>query len=192
MRIKPFSDILICRKRLKCSQLKVGSCGTDTLDRVDIGHKFYEITDSGIILTDSVFKVFEGTEKENLKQELDARWSLLESAFAMKRENAQLINDIKKFYLLKGYERTDITYMKDMLNGYQEGRRFYCGEMLDEDCIHVDHAIPRAFLYHDEPSSGLVISYNSSKVTRFLPLREEPSKVKAISSVIFSLSAVNS
>ena len=41
-------------------------------------------------------------------------------------------------------------------------------------------------------SSGLVISYNSSNVTRLLPPREEPSKVKAISTVIFSLSAVNS
>lgn len=142
------------------------------LDRVDIGHKFYEITDSGIILTDSVFKVFEGAEKENLKQELDARWSLLESAFAMKRENAQLINDIKKFYLLKGYERTDITYMKDMLNGYQEGRCFYCGEMLDEDCIHVDHVIPRAFLYHDEPWN-LVLSHGncSEQKSDFLPSR---------------------
>lgn len=90
----------------------------------------------------------------------------------MKRENAQLINDIKKFYLLKGYERTDITYMKDMLNGYQEGRCFYCGEMLDEDCIHVDHAIPRAFLYHDEPWN-LVLSHGNCNEQKsdFLPSR---------------------
>lgn len=106
------------------------------LDRLALDNRFYEVTDSGIVLTDSVFKVFEDSDRESLKQELDARWSLLESAFAMKRENAKLINDIKKFYLIKGYERTDITYMKDMLNGYQEGRCFYCGEPLDPDAIH--------------------------------------------------------
>lgn len=121
------------------------------LDRMPLDHHFYEMTDSGIVLTDSVFRVFDGADKETLKQELDARWSLLESAFAIRRENAQLINDIKQFYLLRGYDRTDITYMKDMLNGYQESRCFYCGELLDPDAIHVDHVIPRSFICHDEP-----------------------------------------
>ncbi len=141
------------------------------LDRMPIEHKFYETTDSGIVLTDSVFKVFEGDDKESLIQELDARWSLLESAFAMRRENAQLINDIKKFYLLKGYDRTDITYMKDMLNGYQEGKCFYCGEPLDENDIHVDHVIPRTYINHDEPWN-LVLSHGSTcneHKTDFLP-----------------------
>lgn len=129
------------------------------LDKMELNHNFYEITDSGIILTDSVFKVFEGDDKIELKRELDARWSLLESAFEMKRKNAKLINDIKKFYLLKGYERTDITYMKDMLNGYQEGCCFYCGEPLFGE-THVDHVIPRAFLYHDKPWN-LVLSHEN-------------------------------
>ena len=128
------------------------------LGTLDTDGTFYEITDSGIILTDSVFEVFDGDDKLDLKHELDARWALLESAFAMKRENAQLINDVKNFYLLRGYERTNITYMKDMLNGYQEGRCFYCGEKLDQEHIHVDHVIPRAFLYHDEPWN-LVLSH---------------------------------
>lgn len=142
------------------------------LDRTELDHRFYHITDSGIVLTDSVFKVFEGSDKEALKQELDARWSLLESAFAIRRDNAKLINDIKQFYLVKGYERTDITYMKDMLNGYQEGACFYCGEALDPDSIHVDHVIPRAFLYHDEPWN-LVLSHENCNEQKsdFLPSR---------------------
>lgn len=124
----------------------------------NLGQEFYEITDSGIILTDSTFKVFDD-DKLDLKNELDARWSLLESSFAMKRENAELINDIKKFYLLRGYERTNITNMKDMLNGYQEGKCFYCGENLKQDSIHVGHVIPRAYLFHDEPWN-LVLSHS--------------------------------
>lgn len=140
------------------------------LDKMELDHRFYEITDSGIVLMDSMFKVFDGNDRLELKQELEARWSLLESAFAMKRENVKLINDIKKFYLLKGYERTDITYMKDMLNGYQEGCCFYCGESLGDEIIHVDHVIPRAFLYHDEPWN-LVLSheYCNKQKSDFLP-----------------------
>ena len=141
-------------------------------DRISMGQRFYEITDSGIILTDSVFNVFEGPEKEALKQELDARWSLLESAFSIRRDNAKLINDIKKFYLVKGYERTDITYMKDMLNGYQEGLCFYCGEELDPNAIHVDHVIPRSYIYHDEPWN-LVLAHDSCNEQKsdYLPSR---------------------
>ena len=88
----------------------------------------------------------------------------------MKRENAKLINDIKKFYLIKGYDRTDITYMKDMLNGYQDGRCFYCGEPLEPDKVHVDHVIPRAYLYHDEPWN-LVLSHDgcNEQKSDFLP-----------------------
>ena len=44
-----------------------------------------------------------------LKNELNSRWDLLEGAFEIKRNNSQLVNDIRKTYLLNGYERTDIT-----------------------------------------------------------------------------------
>ena len=142
------------------------------LDRLQLDHRFYHQTDSGIVLTDSVFKLVESPESAALLDELSARWSLLESAFAIKRENAKLINDLKQFYLLRGYERTDITYMKDMLNGYQEGKCFYCGEPLEPNSIHVDHVIPRAYLFHDEPWN-LVLSHNgcNEQKSDFLPSR---------------------
>ena len=62
--------------------------------------------------------------------------------------------------------------MKDMLNGYQEGRCFYCGEPLDQDAIRVDYVIPRAYLYHDEPWN-LVLSHENcnGQKTDFLPSR---------------------
>jgi len=134
------------------------------MDRKPIEHKFYEKTKNGLVLTDSVFRVFQDEDKTELKRELGARWSLLESAFSIKRENAQLINDLKQFYLLRGYERTDITYMQDMLYGYQEGRCFYCGEKLNGQ-IHVDHVIPRSFIYHDEPWN-LVLSHSICNLTK--------------------------
>ena len=130
-----------------------------------IKNKFYDRSDNGIVLTDSLFKVFDDDEKNNIMQELDARWSLLESSYAIKQENAQLINDLKKYYLVRGYERTDITYMRDMLHGYQDGRCFYCGELMDEDDIHVDHVIPRTYLNHDEPWN-LVLSHKSCNLNK--------------------------
>ena len=142
------------------------------IDRQPLDHRFYHQTDSGIVLTDSSFKLTEDPEIDLLLNELLARWSLLESAFAIKRENEKLINDAKQFYLVKGYERTDITYMKDMLNGYQEGRCFYCGEPLDPDSIHVVHVIPRTYLFHDEPWN-LVLAHESCNEHKsdFLPSR---------------------
>ena len=142
------------------------------LNQIDLPRKFYEITKGGIVLTDSVFNVFNDNESEALHKELEARWSLLESAFAMKRENAQLINDVRQFYLVRGYERTNITYMCDMLNGYQEGRCFYCGEMLDQQHIHVDHVIPRTVLNHDEPwNLALAHEYCNESKSDALPSR---------------------
>ena len=62
------------------------------LDRLKLDHRFYHQTESGIVLTDDAFKLVEDSESPALLEELSARWSLLESAFAAKRENAKLIN----------------------------------------------------------------------------------------------------
>jgi len=76
--------------------------------------------------------------------------ALLEAAFLMKRENNELSNDIRNFYLQKGYARKDITETRPVLNGYQQGICFYCGEVMREDDVHVDHVIPRQLVNHDE------------------------------------------
>lgn len=148
------------------------------IDGRSIENKFYEKTKKGLVLSDSVFKVFQDDDKKELQQELDARWSLLESAFSIKRENAKLINDLRQFYLVRGYERTDITYMQNMLYGYQEGRCFYCGEKLNGS-IHVDHVIPRSFLHHDEPWN-LVLAHSICNETKSDTLPCEAYIVKLI------------
>lgn len=82
--------------------------------------------------------------------EVDSRWSLIEAAFQIKRQSSHLENDILKIYLATGYDRTNITNTIPVLNGYQKGLCFYCGESLDGIGIHVDHVIPRKMVYHDE------------------------------------------
>lgn len=36
------------------------------------------------------------------------------------------------------------------INGYQNGVCFNCDESIEIDDIHVDHVVPRQFVYHDE------------------------------------------
>lgn len=113
--------------------------------------RFYEQTDGGLVLTDQVFEVFgDSGENQDLLGELGARWDLLEAAFEMRRENGRLDNDIRRFYLVRGHDRRSITWTRPILNGYQKGVCFYCGEPMGEGDVHVDHVIPRQFVNHDE------------------------------------------
>ncbi|MBH8599326.1 HNH endonuclease [Thermoactinomyces sp. CICC 10523] len=112
--------------------------------------QFYQRDKDGLILTDHLFEVFSSQNHSILKEELDARWDLLEAAFEMRRNNSQLVNDIRRMYLVNGYKRTDITKNRPVLNGYQNNVCFYCGEVMNGDDVHVDHVIPRQLIHHDE------------------------------------------
>jgi 5-methylcytosine-specific restriction endonuclease McrA len=120
-------------------------------DGADVPAFYERQNDGGLILTDAAFSVFDRAESFILGDELDARWDLLEAAFELKREPGTLANDIRRIYLEKGYERSSVTHLMPVLYGYQEGRCFYCGEMIPPGDGHVDHLIPRQFLQHDEP-----------------------------------------
>ncbi|MFP5111630.1 HNH endonuclease domain-containing protein [Bacillaceae bacterium C204] len=129
------------------------------VDKSNIPIKFYEKTKQGIIISDNVFEIFSKNENVELVNELNSRWDLLESAFEIKRNNSQLVNDLRNFYLINGYERTDITKNRSVLNGYQNNVCFYCGEIMNEHDVHVDHVIPRQFINNDE-IYNLVLSHS--------------------------------
>jgi len=119
-------------------------------DRNLAKEKFYEFNQSQqIIIKDSVFQVLE-VRPEELFDEIDARWGLLEGAFEINREQFVLQNDIRNIYLQKGYQRKDITKNIPFLNGYQNNICFYCSEQMDLDETHVDHVLPRQVINHDE------------------------------------------
>src|SRR5699024_9559630 len=101
--------------------------------------KFYEKTDSGIILTDSLHELFHSEQQSSLTMELEARWDLLEAAFLMRQPwmiyegRNTLNNDTEQIFLGSGAFRTNITWLRKMLTGYQQDRCFYCGERLSEN-----------------------------------------------------------
>ena len=122
-----------------------------TVNNFAVPVKFYEHNENGLVLTDSLFEVFENQEQAScLINEVESRWDLLEAAFLMRREDSYLENDIRSFYLMRGYERKNITNAVPVLNGYQNDICFYCGESMIGHDVHVDHVIPRQLVYHDE------------------------------------------
>ena len=86
----------------------------------------------------------------DLVAEVASRWDLLEAAFAMRLPVEALGTAEHMLYRIRGYDRIDITGVRPVLNGYQNGRCFYCDEALEWERVHVDHVIPRSFLHHDE------------------------------------------
>lgn len=112
---------------------------------------FYETTPDGLVLTDAAFELLTPPEATVLDAELGARWDLLEAAFELKRDPGHLANDVRRIYIERGYERRSVTHMRDVLHGYQQGRCFYCGELIPAGTGHVDHVIPRQVIQHDEP-----------------------------------------
>ncbi|WP_024870574.1 HNH endonuclease [Tolumonas lignilytica] len=125
---------------------------------------FYEF-DYGkkLTLKDSLLNFTKGQLAE-LEAEIDARWGLLEGAFAINQKQFQLANDIREIYLYSGYERKPLTNNIPFLSGYQGNVCFYCGEPLEED-IHVDHVLPRQVLHHDE-IWNLVLSHSDCNLLK--------------------------
>ncbi len=122
-----------------------------TVDNEPVPVRFYAQTRSGLVITDEAFAVLSsGDQSAILQQEVASRWDLLEAAFEVRRNNLQLQNDIRRFYLLNGYDRTDLTYLQPVLDGYQQGICFYCSESMVNSHVAVDHVIPRQVLNHDE------------------------------------------
>ena len=135
---------------------------------------FYEaLPDGGIVLTDAAFRAAESPEAAALGEKFGARWDLLEAAFALRREDGELANDVRAIYLARGYERTPVTRLRPVLHAYQEGRCFYCGEPIPAGTGDVDHVLPRQVLMHDEPWN-LVLAHsacNPQKLDRVPGLR---------------------
>lgn len=119
-----------------------------------IGTRFYiDERESGgrITLTDDLFRLGEQCQAANLYEETEARWKLVEAAWA---------NNISRNLMLVEYEdegsvligashvrRTPLTSARPALNGYQKGRCFYCYREIaavpgEGDLAEVDHFYP--------------------------------------------------
>ena len=116
-------------------------------DRVLAKEKFYEFQKGKHLnLKDSLLQL---DNPDELKNEVDARWSLLEGAFLINQTQYSLTNNIREIYVADGYGRKSLTPIIPFLRGYQTNTCFYCREPILND-IHVDHVLPRQVIRHDE------------------------------------------
>jgi hypothetical protein len=131
----------------------------------DFQGKFYSFDfGKSISLTDNLHNIVE-KQRNAISDELDARWALLEGAFAIKADNFELANEIIDIYLLKGTKRKNLTNIIPFLQGYQGNTCFYCGQEIDEDDYHVDHVLPRLILNHDQ-IWNLVLSHSTCNLSK--------------------------
>ncbi len=106
-----------------------------------------------IVITDNLLEIKEKFQFRNLEQEVEARWSLVETAWNLKinpnllevkyDENNSLFF-IEESDLMK---RIDITSVRDALSGYQKGKCFYSFQDIsitknDGNVCAVDHFLP--------------------------------------------------
>lgn len=114
--------------------------------------KNYKSGNKEIIIKDNLLKLKESFHFQNFNQEVEARWNLVETAWNL-NINPKLLEvkydeDKSLFFLENDFmRRTDITSVRDSLNGYQKGKCFYSFQDISVVCgnanlCEVDHFFP--------------------------------------------------
>ena len=172
-----------------------------TLFKREIPEPFYVKTDSHLILQDNLLNLFTDKQNSVMNSELLSRWDLLEFGFENTQNQESLEIDENLEFVVQKKQRSQISRLRPVLNGYQNNACFYCGTEL-YDPIHVDHVIPHTAVQHDEiwnlvlsheqcnlwkkdflPQKHFVqrlINRNESVLKSDLPLKEELRKVLGV------------
>ncbi|MFB3168467.1 HNH endonuclease domain-containing protein [Neobacillus sp. 179-C4.2 HS] len=120
----------------------------------------------GIVLTDELFKLNEGTQVGNMFEEIEGRWNLVETAWNERNSNLEIKYDIdlEEFFTfravtpesyLNSHNRITLTSVRKPLNGYQKGKCFYCYGPIsiisnDVNTCDIDHFIPLSVQYNSQ------------------------------------------
>ena len=125
------------------------------VNRSPIRKKFFideRSASGGIRLTEDFFQLTEDANlTHDLTQETEARWRLVETAWAegISRNLLKIEYDkeVEDLYTVSRDRRINITSCRGGLNGYQKGKCFYCHNKISiesnrEDTTHVDHFFP--------------------------------------------------
>jgi len=162
---KDFNRDEITEDELKKQTLKLGFKNViDAFHNVSHSEvpRFFEDNrkaSNSIVLTDNFYQLINIDKYQNLTHEVDARWSLWETAISLKiNPHALEISADKNsevlYVLNKEKRRFPITSSKYALNGYQKGRCFYCAidisiQSGNENSCEVDHFFPETLKNYD-------------------------------------------
>lgn len=114
--------------------------------------KDYSQRKKEIVITDELLKLKESFHFQNFDQEVEARWNLVETAWNL-NINPNLLEvkydeDRSLFFIENSFmRRTDVTSVRDSLNGYQKGKCFYSFQDISiksrsPNLCEVDHFLP--------------------------------------------------
>jgi len=124
-------------------------------------------TKGGITLTDNFYKLGEQFQYENLIDETEARWRLVETAWELNLPKHLIQIDYKEetreFFADNKLRRVPVTSAKPALNGYQKGKCFYCfreisiNRDVSDNLADVDHFFPHILRQCDseKPINGV-------------------------------------
>jgi hypothetical protein len=121
---------------------------------------------NGIVLTDAFFQLAEHFQYESLKDETEARWRLVETAWELNLPKHLIQidyrDDTQELLADNKLRRVSVTSARPSLNGYQKGKCFYCFREISIDQNHpdladVDHFFPHALRQcdPDKPINGV-------------------------------------
>ncbi len=114
----------------------------------------------GIALTDELLALPETADLQyrNLAVEIEARWRLVETAWELRLPSSliSVFSDAQSqelFILDAQKRRRPLGRVRDVLNGYQKGRCFYCNTPIGvegpEATAEVDHVFPHVLMRRD-------------------------------------------
>jgi hypothetical protein len=129
----------------------------------DVAQRFYNDerkSNQGIRITDAFSKLLLCQQSANLPQEVESRWHLVETAWALNVAQSVLSigydHENKTLFALdKKQRRKSVTGSREALSGYQKGKCFYCFSDIsiknqDSDIYpDVDHFFPHILKKHD-------------------------------------------
>lgn len=88
-----------------------------------------------LVLTDEVFKLVNSGEADNIVQETESRWNLVETAWEQSISSNLLrisYDELGQAFVAESdARRKDVTSARGSLNGYQKGHCFYCYAPID-------------------------------------------------------------
>lgn len=166
-----YNDNLIDKDQLISTTEKIGFNNVidafHIVNRSEVDKRFFideRKTNKGIRLTENFFKLSEKSIYDDLYNEIEARWRLIEESWSLgiSRDLIAVHYDEKsKLLYTKGKDRrVDVTSCRDSINGYQKGRCFYCSteistEKGDELLGDVDHFFPHIVRDIVKPINGV-------------------------------------
>lgn len=120
--------------------------------------KFFEKDFHGVskrlILTDEIFELANSTEANNIFQEIESRWNLVETAWETGVSANLLSYDEETQQIMRNdnLRRRSVTSARGALNGYQKGHCFYCFDSIAVGKPKEEEELKPELAFSDEPS----------------------------------------